>query len=496
MAEINRIICGNALDVLRTLPDNSVSCIITSPPYFRLRKYGCEFDWGGDKNCEHDWRQIITKQPNASGGKTDYAKQKMAIKDSDNYSEFVDYGNRQTTSNTCIKCGCWHGELGLEPTIDMFIDHLISIFNECKRVLRPDGTCWVNIADKYATGSGAGSRGGAKQATMKDRLGDDEEIEPVVGIPAKSMCGIPERFMLKMMESGWILRQKIIWVKGISFCDTYAGSCMPDSAKDRFNKNGFEPLYFFTKTGNYWFEQQYEDAVETNEARPRMGQSNQTRYAQKISGRKADDLRGDDIEPAISGSGVKGHSGNYDSDGNLIGGGKRILRNVWAINPEPSTEKHYAAYPTALVEPCIKAGCPKEICVKCSKPRMPIYELGELLPDKPAYKSRGNSRGDDFVQNAMTPAGETKGHPNFHYERKGITYSDCGCNAGFSPGIVMDIFGGTGTVGYVAVKLKRNYILIEGKQEYIDEIANLKLAEAETGVTVDEQRQGQKGLFA
>jgi site-specific DNA-methyltransferase (adenine-specific) len=148
------IICGNALEVLKTLPADSVSCVVTSPPYFHLRKYGCEFNW-----------------PDG-----------------------------------------WHGELGLEPTIAMFLDHLIAIFDEVKRVLRPDGTCWVNIADKYATGSGAGSRDGQKQGTNQGSCYYEESGNaPVVGLPAKSMCGIPERFMLRMMErhNKYVLRKDL-----------------------------------------------------------------------------------------------------------------------------------------------------------------------------------------------------------------------------------------------------------------------------------------------
>jgi hypothetical protein len=278
----------------------------------------------------------------------------------------------------------------------------------------------------------------------------------------------------------WILRQKIIWVKGISFCDTYAGSCMPDSAKDRFNKNGFEPLYFFTKTGDYYFEQQYEGATETNEARPRMGQGNQTQYNQKASeiynGQSQKDYKfcGIYTRPRL-GSG---------------GGTKRILRNVWAINPEPSKEKHYAAYPTALVEPCIKAGCPKEICVKCGKPRMPIYKKtgGSTVHGSWADHSKDEEQG-------TLSRTQAKDMTHDNYEQSIIDYSCCSCSAGFRPGVILDPFGGTGTTGAVAVKLKRDYILIEGKQEYIDDIANLKLQEAETGVTVEEQRQGQKALF-
>ena len=316
---VNKIICGNAVDILATIPSETISCVVTSPPYFHLRKYGCEFDW-----------------PDG-----------------------------------------WRGELGLEPTIDMFLDHLMMIFNEVWRVMRPDGTLWVNIGDCYSSGGRKtyDHRIISESSGLANRAAGLQRPSPET--PAKSMCGIPERFMLRMLDAGWILRQKIIWAKGISFCDTYAGSCMPDSAKDRFNKNGFEPLYFFTKTGKYWFEQQYEDAEQDCHSKELRATSE---------------------------------------------GGKRILRNVWAINSEPSAEKHYAAYPTKLVEPCIKAGCPKEICVKCGRPRYPIVKTNYYAECVSAEENKSQrERGLKIGENKDVQFSSMVAHKRAIYQKNGYT---------------------------------------------------------------------------
>ena len=136
--------------------------------------------------------------------------------------------------------------------------------------------------------------------------------------------------------------------------------------------------------------------------------------------------------------------------------------------------------------------CSKATCKKCGKPRVRIIEKGKLVPDNPNYKPRGNNRGDDYVKNAMTPAGETQGHPNFHYENTTTGWTDCGCGAGFRAGVVLDPFMGSGTVAEVAVQNGRDYVGCELNQKYID---LGRIQAVETGVPVKEQRKGQKGLW-
>jgi len=246
---INKIILGNALNILKTLPAESVNCCVTSPPYWSLRDYGVDpVIWDGDKNCKHIWKKEITKRPNASGGKTDWAKEKLSIKGVENYQEFVDYHKRETTSDFCLKCGAWKGNLGLEPTFELYIKHLCDIFDEVKRVLRKDGTCWVNMGDSYAGSGKAGSNPEyqnrhtefGKPSTHHERFGMPTNK---INYPNKSLCLIPQRFVIEMVNRGWIAHNVIIWNKP---------NCMPSSAKKRFTVD-FEPVFFFSKSNKTLF---------------------------------------------------------------------------------------------------------------------------------------------------------------------------------------------------------------------------------------------------
>lgn len=268
MGYINKIICGDVLDILLKLPSESVNCVITSPPYWGLRDYGIEpviwdagyeeyddpFGCPGDvikTPCKHEWKKEITKRPNASGGKTDWAKEKLAIKGVENYQEYVDYHKRETISDFCSICGAWRGSLGLEPTFELYIKHLCDIFDEVKRVLKKDGTCWVNMGDSYASSGGASRHFGYQDPKYKNgRCGN--YIEPSAfkqSVQPKSLCLIPQRFAIEMVNRGWILRNTLIWHKP---------NCMPSSAKDRFTVD-FEYVYFFVKNKKYWFEQQFKE---------------------------------------------------------------------------------------------------------------------------------------------------------------------------------------------------------------------------------------------
>ena len=150
--KLNHIYQGDVLETLKGFPIESVDCIVTSPPYWGLRDYGKETYkiWDGRSDCEHEFEVIETKRPNASGGKTDYAKQKLAIKGNNNYSEFVDYHKRVTTSSFCKKCSAWYGQLGLEPSLKLYLEHMLSITQELKRVLKPSGVMFWNHSDSYA----------------------------------------------------------------------------------------------------------------------------------------------------------------------------------------------------------------------------------------------------------------------------------------------------------------------------------------------------------
>lgn len=236
--ETNKIIQGNTLDVLKTMPSESINCVMTSPPYWALRDYGIDVEaiWDGDVNCQHDFESYKQRQHAGRG---------------DNQG-FMDYIKKQDVpdkiieiSGFCSKCGAWKGQLGLEPTFDLYIKHLCDIFDEIKRVLRKDGTCWVNIGDTYSATRWTGEGKGQPMNNFKDGHRDinpkkDSRLED------KNLCLVPFRFAIEMQNRGWILRNTIIW---------YKRNCMPSSVDDRFTVD-FEYVFFFVKNKKYFFEQQ------------------------------------------------------------------------------------------------------------------------------------------------------------------------------------------------------------------------------------------------
>jgi len=279
--QTNYIYQGDSLEVLKTLPSESVNMIITSPPYYALRDYGVK------------------------------------------------------------------GQLGLEKTFQGYIEKLISIFDEAKRVLRKDGTCWVNISDTYS-GSNNGSndyRSLNKTSRKTFELKYKGQKAGKTTVPSKSLLGIPFRFALAMMDRGWILRNTLIWHKP---------NCMPSSVKDRFTID-FEYLFFFVKSKRYWFEQQFEK-LQSNDYDIERMKNGRREYKGKWSGNKQAENYG---SPRAR---TQRQSWNNKSiQSAFVAGGKkgRNKRCVWKIPTKPFKESHFAVYPEKLIETPIQAGCPK-----------------------------------------------------------------------------------------------------------------------------------------
>lgn len=323
---------GHALEVLKSFPDESIDCVITSPPYFRLRNYGTDLViWNEDKNCEHDW-----SEESLTGQKT---PQTMYLAAKDAFTP--------TRSSFCSKCGCWRGELGAEPTPELYVSHLCDIFDEIKRVLKPTGTCFVNIADSYANNGIYIGKYLEKNPDQKNLHSKNSKRYPQSqkgyrgpGVKAKSLVGIPERFVLEMQNRGWIRRNTIIWWKR---------NCMPSSATDRFTVD-FEYLYFFVKNPKYYFEQQLEPYSESslNDKRPHgvlsqhLNPNSKYNKMPKIGGNKA------------AGYGNPTYSGKECKRG--IGRNKRC---VWDILTARFPEAHFAVMPEELAKTPIVAGCPE-----------------------------------------------------------------------------------------------------------------------------------------
>jgi len=327
---------------------------------YGLRSYqGDPQIWGGDKNCDHVWGEEVIKSRGHPGTLTTLAGTQTA-----NLSKIAN-----STGNFCLKCGAWRGQLGLEPTPDLFIAHLLEIFDLVYRVLKPTGSCYVNLNDSYAAGGGGFI--GQKASHISHQ--ENTRRAPNGGCPSKSLIGIPERFVLAMLDHHWLRRNTLIWHKP---------SCMPSSACDRYTVD-FEPIYFFVKQQDYFFETQFEPIAHSSIGRGPVD----------FGGQKGRDYKPSKGDPNFrNGSEQWGRTYDYTKSSSQ----GRIKRSVWSINTEPlsiqccakcfhvydkkrydrllansegkkicrecgGTEwiSHYAAYPTELCRTPIMASCPE-----------------------------------------------------------------------------------------------------------------------------------------
>ena len=431
---INKIFQGDALTVLKTFPDESIDCCISSPPYWGLRDYGTAKWEGGDINCNHKY---------LSGGITSVGLNCKRDKNGNKSEESKSGQTWKQYPHFCKKCGAKRidDQLGLEPNFHEYIDKLCTIYDEVRRVLKKTGTCWVNLGDSYAGAGGMGSDVDNK-AKKGMSIIKDYHRQNVKGVPNKCLVQIPSRFAIEMCNRGWILRNELIW---------YKPNCMPSSARDRFTVD-FEKIYFFTKEKKYWFERQFEKEY-TESTLKRWGhliKSGDIEYGKTRKKVEPKQLERGRCEYMFS----RMDKAYFNPQG-------RNKRCVWKIPTQSYPEAHFATFPEKLVETPIKAGCPEFVCTKCGKAREKVYDT--------KYVTTGNNRGK---KNKMRAEGDLSvGHPSYD-ERKlrqdtFIGYTDCGCSADFKPGVVLDPFMGSGTVALVSRKLGRNYIGIELSPEYI-----------------------------
>ncbi|MGB8509849.1 MAG: site-specific DNA-methyltransferase [Pyrinomonadaceae bacterium] len=222
------------------------------------------------------------------------------------------------------------GQIGLEPSLDLYLEKLCAVFDEVGRVLKPSGTCWVNLGDTYAGDSPVRSRS-SEQFTDASRS-PFRQMASGIGLKKKSLALIPARFSIEMCQRGWMLRNEIIW---------YKPNCMPSSAHDRFTVD-FEKVLFFVKERRYYFKQQFELLVD----KPRLLRP----LINPQSKRKR--IYGDPYISAINPQSAEASRQRILSRG-------RNKRCVWRIPTKPYPGKHYAVFPQTLIETPIEAGCPE-----------------------------------------------------------------------------------------------------------------------------------------
>jgi DNA modification methylase len=285
-----RILIGDCRERLRELPDRSVNCCVTSPPYFGLRDYGVD------------------------------------------------------------------GQIGLETTPDAFVAQLVDVFREVRRVLRDDGTVWLNLGDSYASAPGQATRGGAPSSSSTlegnghrgggpklaklarvgrtgnkgHRAGDHARRPFDPALKPKDLIGIPWRAAFALQADGWYLRQDIIWSKP---------NPMPESVTDRCTK-AHEYLFLLAKSAKYYYDA---DAI-SEEA---VAAEFVAKHRRPQSGKNLVNADRKDGDQKATGGFA---SGDYT---------RRNRRSVWAVGTAPFREAHFATYPPELIEPCILAGCPK-----------------------------------------------------------------------------------------------------------------------------------------
>ena len=300
---------------------------------------------------------------------------------------------------------------------------------------------------------------------MKLRLSRDEIPAPLLKyfrkahpIQAKSMIGIPERFMFMMFDLGYILRNKIIWHKP---------NPMPSSVKDRFNTT-YEMLYFFSKTQKYWFDL---DAVRKPYTEPlnRWG-GNEVKISEKTKW-KSDD------EKAKWCMSIGDRQSRPNPSGKNPG-------DCWSINTQPYPDAHFATFPQKLVEKPLLAGCPAEVCSVCGMARVRITKNEEIPMEEamqnPAYlRAAPNKDGEYYGEGTKDYKPSMAENPSeakrrmlkaMRTQSKTIGWTDCHCleEDKYKSGIVIDPFGGSGTVGIVAERLGRSSILIDIKKDYCE----------------------------
>lgn len=478
--KLNHIYCGDVLEVLRTFPDECVDCVVASPPYWGLRNYGEETNkiWGGDKNCEHRWEGNI-KCPTKIGvqGSTETIKNPSLVKSM----------RKPKGSSFCKKCGAWYGQLGLEPTLDLYIEHLLEVMRELKRVLKKTGVIFWNHGDCYFGGHPCGSiHGKITGSRYKDKgvIPQQKEGRPqgqsIYRKIEKCLVLQNYRFILRCVdELGLILRNVIIWHKP---------NHMPSSVKDRFT-NAYEPVFMLTKSKKYWFDL---DAVRKPYTEPLNRWGGEELKPKPVRCPRCLGIGRIPIEslnpqkcPDCNGKGIIYKKSAWDKETNQQTYRNRDMRpnkagknpaDVWQIPTQPFPEAHFATFPERLVEPMIKAGCPQWICKKCGKARVGITNK-DYVPTRPGRKVGTGKSGTNIDPNkSLHQRDISKYRMKIEYQTIGFT--DCNCNAGWKSGVVLDPFLGSGTTAVVAKKLGRNYVGIELNPKYV-KMAEKRIANTE-----------------
>lgn len=467
------LLTGHAIDELRKLPDASIHICVTSPPYWGLRKYGTKPQvWlNGNASCaEHQWGKDLTSDTREIGA--GYGSNLSGWKALDHPKPHI----KVSQGAVCRECHAWRGHLGMEPTPELYINHLLQVFAEVKRVLRADGTLWLNLGDSYAGSGGAHtadhanpglSRSAYRNGAVpgKSGRGMDKLNE---GLKPKDLVGIPWRVALALRDrQGWYLRQDIIWDKS---------NPMPESTLDR-PTTSHEFIFLLSKSSIYYY-----DADAIREPHQTQGDKARHGFGPKTHGGMKANLvhdgnaymtKGKDAVERTNGKRVgyeRHRRAPQPGEPNAFHPVGRNRRSVWRFTTGAYHGAHFAVFPEALPEICIKAGSSEHgVCPRCGAP---YYRVVERTTSNALRRQAGkeyNRKGTyqrSNVTSRMHPLGDFHDLGTLSILTVGWI-ADCACNAGAPiPATVLDPFSGSGTSGAVAKRLRRSFIGIDLKSIY------------------------------
>lgn len=394
---------GDALERLAEIPDGSVDICVTSPPYFGLRDYGVEPRvWGGDPSCPHRFDPLARRHRGGPQGPSGCLVGREVVT--------AHHETRDVRTGAVCACGAWRGCLGLEPTPELYVAHLVDVFREVRRVLADTGTLWLNLGDSY-WGSGRGpsdALGWGKHAPMAGAIPTSGRYSHETLKP-KDLVGVPWAAAFALRADGWWLRCDIVWSKP---------RVIPDSVRDRPTRS-HEYVFLLSKSERYYYD------LEAIREEPKPWND----------------------------SGAKG--------------GNR--RSVWTIDSEPFDGAHFAVMPTGVANLCVSAGGPPTVCEACRAPIARVTERTGVRPSAAHPKVTGDAQGVTNPQRYGLAGGrawaEHAASPSV--ERWART---CACPppTGGPPGVVLDPFAGSGTTGVVAVREGRRFLGLELNPAYAE----------------------------
>ena len=423
------------------LPDASVHCVVTSPPYWGLRDYGL-MEWvDGNPECSHTFGRIGSARADGIVNDTKVVR------------------NRNGAGPAPTECHCGAKQIasgiGLEPTLGEWVEDIVAAMREVHRVLRSDGTLWLNLGDAYAGSWGNyGSREGQQRSRISELwhrpayenvdngFRDKPPGAEMEGLAPKNLMGQPWRVAFALQDDGWILRSAVVWAKP---------NPMPESVTDR-PTSSYEMIFMFSKEGRYFYDAEAVRQVHSQGTIDRFGKNPLHSSRNKLG------------ESGM----VRSNQSFHDSTpSGLVGGAN--LRNVWTFPTQARPEAHFATYPDALPRRCILAGTSeKGVCGDCGAPWRRMVEVNAAPHDtetNSAYEQGSNAGNLSKLRQASRARGG-------EYQQGGGTLGwqpTCACNSVQPvPATVLDPFVGSGTTVYVAQSLGRRGVGVDLNQDYLD----------------------------